>query len=114
MEFVTRSNGCIEIIEMTGRFDAYVVHPVISWIDNTLLKPIPQMVFNLSGVNFIDSTALSIMVHAMKRARDKGGDVVICNLQQSARVIFELTRLNRAFDIFDIEEVAVNSLGSSN
>jgi anti-sigma B factor antagonist len=68
------------------------------------------VVVNLSGVTFIDSAALSALVSGLKRCRMGKGELYLCCLQQPVRVIFELTRLNRAFTIFEEEAIAVAML----
>ena len=64
-------------------------------------------VVNLGGVSFMDSAALATLVLAMKRCRQAGGDLRLCNLQQPVRIIFELTRLDKAFDIYASETEAL-------
>ena len=53
--------------------------------------------------------ALSALVEGMKRSRQLEGDLRLCNLQQPVRMIFELTRLDRAFEIFSSEEEAIQA-----
>jgi anti-sigma B factor antagonist len=43
----------------------------------------------------------------MKHCRSAGGDLHLCELRQPLRVIFELTRLDRAFAIFGAEAEAL-------
>jgi anti-sigma B factor antagonist len=45
----------------------------------------------------------------MKHCRAAGGDLYLCHLGQPLRVIFELTRLDKAFDIFATEEQATTA-----
>lgn len=64
---------------------------------------------NLEQVNFVDSTALATLVQGMKRARQQGGDLYLAHLQPPVRMIFELTRLDKAFAIYASEEEAVRA-----
>jgi len=106
MNLVTRSTGNIQILELSGRFDAHVVPQVEAWQDHTQS---PYTVINLSGVTFIDSSALAALVRGMKHCRQRSGDLRLCSLQQPVRIIFELTRMNRAFRLCETEEQAVRS-----
>jgi len=56
---------------------------------------------DLSEVNFVDSSALAVMVRTMKHCRERNGDLLLCGLRQPVRIIFELTRMDRAFRIVD-------------
>ncbi|MEM7030842.1 MAG: STAS domain-containing protein [Chloroflexota bacterium] len=99
----------ISVLELAGRFDAYEVASVKSWLDQTIPTETSRIIINLSDVNFIDSTGLATFVQGMKNCRNNDGDLILFGLQRSVRVIFELTRLDRAFDIFDSEEQAIQA-----
>ena len=105
----TNEDGSVSILQLGGRFDAYEVSTVKSWLDQKTTRKPAQVVVNLSGVNFIDSTGLATFVQGMKHCRNHEGDMHICGLQQQVRLIFELTRLDRAFRIFSEETEAVEA-----
>lgn len=106
MEMIKVVNGPISVLQLKGRFDAHEVEPVNAWLAEQIKGDSVRIIINLEGVNFIDSTALSTLVRGLKLCREKNGDVHVCSLQQPVRVIFELTRLDKAFDIFATEEEA--------
>ncbi|HEX5690682.1 MAG TPA: STAS domain-containing protein, partial [Roseiflexaceae bacterium] len=97
----------IAVVEISGRFDAHVAPEVKILLERADTPS--QVIVNLSGVNFIDSTALATLVGAMKRCRQKGGDLHLFGLQKPVRIIFELTKLDRAFELFDSEDAAVKA-----
>lgn len=106
MSLTTRSQGNVQILELDGRFDAHIAPEVDAWQDRATS---PYVVVNLSGVSFIDSSALASLVRGMKRFRQQGGDLRICGLQQPVRIIFELTRMNKAFQLCNTEEEAIQT-----
>ena len=106
MDIVRSTNGSIAILQLKGRFDAHEVEPVNNWLQEQLNQGRAQLVVNLEGVHFIDSTALATLVRGLKNCREKNGDLHLCCLQQPVRVIFELTRLEKAFDIYATEAQA--------
>jgi anti-sigma B factor antagonist len=112
MEIQTYKAQNIEILKLAGRFDAYEAPAVVAWLDKATAKTPAQVVINLGGVKFVDSTALAALVQGMKHARQREGDVHLCHLQQPVRIIFELTRLNKALNIFGSEEEAVEAFGA--
>jgi len=99
----------VEILQLSGRFDAQTAPPIQERLTQATAGSTAQLVVNLQNVEFIDSTALSTLVQAMKRARTLDGDVRLCGLRQPIRIIFELTRLDKVFDIYVLEEEAVES-----
>ncbi len=100
----------IEIIELSGRFDAQTAPTIQEKLARAIATPPAQLVVNLEAVEFIDSTALSTLVQAMKQARQLGGDVCLSGLRQPVRIIFELTRLDKVFDIYATKEEAILGL----
>ncbi len=106
MEIIKSSRSNLPVLQLKGRFDAHEVEPVNSWLAEQVKAGNARLIVNLEGVNFIDSSALSTLVRGLKLSREQGGDLHVCTLQQPVRVIFELTRLDKAFDIFPTEEEA--------
>jgi len=101
--------GNVKVLELSGSFDANHASRARQWFEQaTAIEP-ANIVVNLQQVNFLDSTALSTLVQGMKRSRQVNGDVRLCNLQQPVRMVFELTRLDRVFEIYSNEEDAVQA-----
>lgn len=99
----------IVVLGLSGRFDTYQV-PVVKQSLEEAVRESSKILVNLSDVNFMDSTALAMLVQGMKRCRQEmGGDLRLCCLQRPVQVIFELTRLDKAFMIFSTEAAAVAS-----
>lgn len=66
-----------------------------------------RCVIDLSGVPFIDSTGVGVLVGALKRAREHGGTLTLACPQPRVRRVFEITGLLTALPIFDsLEEAA--------
>lgn len=110
MELHDRSQAGVKILALEGSFDTYTAEPIRRWLDESTRSAPAQVVINLSNVEFMDSTALSTLVQGMKRAREKGGELYLCGLQSPVRLIFELTRLDRVFEIYVTEEDAVQAI----
>lgn len=106
MPLTTRSIGQVTVLDIEGRFDAHVAPKVLDWYKQVSAN---NVVVNLAAVNFIDSSALAALAGGMKRCRQRGGDLRLCALQQPVQIIFELTRMQRAFQIFSTEAEAVAS-----
>lgn len=109
MEIKSQNFGQVSIMNLEGRFDAYSAPQVNDHLEELLGQSPPQIVVNLNDVVFVDSTALATLVQAMKRCRQLDGDLRLSNLKQPVRMIFELTRLDRAFEIFPSEHEAIDA-----
>lgn len=105
---VSNVNG-VQVITLNGRFDAFEVPPLIKWFEENVTETQSHVAVDLGGVGFLDSAALASLVKGMKRCRERGGDLVLCNLQQAVRIIFELTGLHKAFTLVDTREAALSA-----
>ncbi|MEM6283636.1 MAG: STAS domain-containing protein [Chloroflexota bacterium] len=108
MEFTHRAVDGVDILELSGRFDAYEVPAIAQWFDEH--PQTTRVVVNLGGVGFIDSSGLATLVKGLKQCRQNGGELHLCNLQQAVLIIFELTRLDKAFSIYDDEPAALAAM----
>lgn len=67
-------------------------------------------IIDMANVEFIDSSGLSALVIGLKKARDHGYSLAICNLNPTVRLVFEITQLDRVFQIFDtVDDVFLDS-----
>ncbi|MFP4321151.1 MAG: STAS domain-containing protein [Anaerolineales bacterium] len=112
MDISVQYDNQVCIVELSGRFDAQYADD----IETALGDPIrltPQLVINMAEVFFVDSRALAVLIRAMKACRAGGGDVHLVALQPSVYTIFELTRLDRAFQIFATRAAALHAFGAN-
>jgi anti-sigma B factor antagonist len=58
-----------------------------------------RVVIDCSQMDFIDSSGLGVLVGALKRVREKDGELVLRDLNSSARKVFEITGLTKLFTI---------------
>jgi anti-sigma B factor antagonist len=108
MELKSRKHPNAVILSLSGRFDSSESARMTAWVED---QTAANIIINLAEVNFVDSSALAVMVKAMKRCRSQKGDLILCQMQQMVRVIFELTRLDKAISIYETEAEAIKALG---
>jgi anti-sigma B factor antagonist len=65
-----------------------------------------RILVDMSGVPFMDSTALGALVGALKRLRERGGELELAALQPGVRRVFDITRLESVFRIHESVEQA--------
>ena len=58
-----------------------------------------NLVIDLGGVNFVDSSGLGALVSILRAVTGVGGDICLCGLKPNIKSMLELTRLNRIFEI---------------
>jgi anti-sigma B factor antagonist len=88
---------------------------VASDFRNALLELIQggrrNLVVDLKGVSFIDSSGLGALVSALKTLKANGGngDVRLAEVQEPVVALLEIIRLNRVFSSYPSVENAVQS-----
>ncbi|MEF3273689.1 MAG: STAS domain-containing protein [Chloroflexus sp.] len=100
MEMKPRTVGKVAVLAIEGRFDASTAPPVQHWLEQVTANPGARVLVDLSETTFVDSTALATLVSAMKRCQQVQGEFALCGLRRPVLMIFELTRLDKAFNIF--------------
>ncbi|MDI9634285.1 STAS domain-containing protein [Geitlerinema splendidum] len=65
---------------------------------------------DLSQVESLDSAGLMALVSALSLAQRQGQRFTLCSVSPSLRIIFELTQLDRVFEIFENSEAFAASL----
>jgi len=105
---VTKEND-IAIVAVEGEIDVETSPQLRERFDELLAQGEHNFVIDMGGVDFIDSSGLAAFVRLFKRVRVGEGDVKLCCVRPEILKIFELTRLNRVFDIFEARTEAVKS-----
>ena len=72
-------------------------------------SPSRRAVLDLTAVDFIDSACLGALIAVTRRLREQGGDIKISGLSAEVKSIFQITRLDRVFEVFWKKEEAVSS-----
>jgi anti-sigma B factor antagonist len=109
MEITETKINDIYLLELSGRIDAtcseQLKDAVSAMIDAQKIK----ILIDLNAVDFIDSSGLGILVACLRSAIKAGGRLKITSLQNSPKKLFEVTRLDRVFDIFEDRDSAIKS-----
>jgi anti-sigma B factor antagonist len=71
------------------------------------------LVLDLSHATFLDSMALGVFLSSMKRLRARGGRFRVVAPRDDIRRIFELTLLDRVFDLDRSRQEALAAAGAS-
>ncbi len=110
MKISTDKNGSIDVVKLSGRLDAIVSRDLKSDLVNTVVGSETGIVLDMSGVDFIDSSGLGLLVSRVKQAGQNKKDISLCGLSPQAQLLFELTRMSRIFPIYSDADAAVQAM----
>lgn len=68
-----------------------------------------KVVINLSNVAYVDSSGLATLVEALQKTKSNGGRLRLAGLCAKVKSLFEITKLEKLFEIFSTEEDAVKA-----
>jgi anti-sigma B factor antagonist len=71
-----------------------------------------HLVIDLSGVDFLDSTGLGVIVGVLKRARTHGGELAVAGAENHVRKVFEITRLSDVLPMYATVDEACAAMTS--
>lgn len=72
-----------------------------------LEKNVIQVVLDLSKVSWIDSTGLGELIASLSSTKNRGGTLVLSNIQAPVQSLLKMTNLTQIFEIFDSVEDAI-------
>ena len=65
-----------------------------------------NVLFDLSSMVHIDSSGLGVLVQILQKAKAGGGKVVLAALQSGPKIVFDITKVSRVFEIVPTVEDA--------
>ena len=68
-----------------------------------------KIIVDLTECEFIDSTFLGTIVISLKKITELGGKLRLVGIQPKVQTLFQLTKMNRIFEIFENREDALQS-----
>ncbi|MGZ4270192.1 MAG: STAS domain-containing protein [Solirubrobacteraceae bacterium] len=72
----------------------------------------PAVVLDLTDVDFIDSTGLSVLLNGLRRVTRNRGRMVLVATNPTVLRLFEITRLDSTFDIRTTRADALEAVGA--
>lgn len=99
------------IIELEGEVDVYTAPQLKQQMINLLESGAKELVVDLTKVDYLDSTALGVLIGGLKRMRERDGNMVLVCPSPRIRRVFEITGLDKIFDIFNTAEDAMEVSG---
>ena len=114
MKASTRQVNGITIVDLSGRITvdegSVMLRDTVKELADQGQK---QILLNLGGVQFIDSTGIGELVNAFTSTRNHGGELKLLNLTKKVRDLLQITKLHMVFDIKDDEAAAIQAFSQS-
>lgn len=99
------------IVYMMGELDHHSAEEVRNKIDDRLdREKVNKLVMDFSGVTFMDSSGIGVVIGRFKKLSIKKGTVCIAQVNNTVKRVFELSGMFKIIKLFSTVEEAVLSL----
>jgi anti-sigma B factor antagonist len=86
--------------------------PVMELLTKNLAEGNKKVLFNLAEMQFINSTGLGMLLTAVSKTRNAGGELVLCCLPDQMKKLLQITKLESVFHTQPDEAAATAFLKS--
>lgn len=98
----------VAILAVQGEVDVYTAPRLKEEINQRLEAGVSKLVVDLSEVAYMDSSGLGVLIGALRRARDAGGDLLVASPNPRIARILDVTGLSRIFNVREATDDAVD------
>jgi anti-sigma B factor antagonist len=98
--------GTVHVASPMGDLDVAVAPQLRELLKGLIEKGAKQIIIDMRGVTFIDSSCLGVLVNAHKLASANGARIRFGETTDQVRKIFELTRVDKHLSFFPTMEEA--------
>jgi anti-sigma B factor antagonist len=95
------------IVNMRGELHVSTAPQFAQRISDVIYINKTAIVLDMTAVEFIDSTGLSVMLNALRVVTQIGGRLALVCTNPTVLRLFQITNLDSTFDIFDDREGAI-------
>ncbi|MEH2412627.1 STAS domain-containing protein [Nostoc sp.] len=104
----------VKVIKIIGNLNATTSQEFRQKITDILVSGAKIVLVDFQDVTFMDSSGLGALVLAFKTLRAADTKLVLCSVNEQVRILFELTNMDKVFEIFPSQEAFNQVLVSKN
>ena len=105
MSWEIKKDDNLLTVAIEGRFVAAVA-PDLREEVSAKISDGTNVLFDLGKMVHIDSSGLGVLVQVLQKVKAGGGKVILAALQSAPKIVFDITKVSRVFDIVPTVEEA--------
>jgi anti-sigma B factor antagonist len=98
-EMAITESGEAALVTVSGELDLATAPRLREELIAMVSRDIRTVTVDMSGLEFIDSTGLAVLISGLKRLRQCGGDLTLQSPSSKTMKVLEITGLTRVFVI---------------
>src|SRR3989338_621138 len=95
----TEVKSGLTVCRIDGEIDINSSPSIKKSFDSLISKKAPKVIIDLAKVTYVDSSGLATLVEILKNMRTYGGRMRLTNLPPKIKSLFEITKLEKLFEI---------------
>ncbi|HRU07719.1 MAG TPA: STAS domain-containing protein [Candidatus Brocadiia bacterium] len=112
MQIVELAKDDIQVLCLKGKLDSMAVPAVEKAIQDALQRSSLRVLLDLSGVDFISSAGLRVVLASARQLAKRSGVLACCAATPAVARVFELAGLGFGLSIYDSEQDALTALAA--
>ena len=102
--------GNVDIFRLEDEIDLHYAPALRALFQAKVTQRCPALVVDLSGVPFIDSTGIAVLLEYIRDAAEFGGRFCLAAPTDHVRHVFEIVRLHEVLTVFDTTAAAISAM----
>jgi anti-sigma B factor antagonist len=98
------------VLAVRGEIDLFTAPELKQVLAESIEAGRIRIIVDLTETTFLDSTALGVLIGAVKRLRSRHGALAIVNVDENIAKTFEITGLDQIFTILSTRDEAVDAV----
>ena len=86
---------------------------IIEVINNYIQDNVKLCLIDISGLRYINSSGIGVLITVLTKFRNKGGEVCLLNPSENVKKLLIITKLNAIFNIVETKAEAIETLNNS-
>jgi anti-sigma B factor antagonist len=98
------------VLAVRGEIDLFTAPELKQVLAESIEGGRIRIIVDLTDTTFLDSTALGVLIGAVKRLRSRDGALAIVNIDENIAKTFEITGLDQIFTIVSTRDEAIDAV----
>jgi len=112
MQITDRKENGASVVAINGDIAQLAATKMRDYLDRVTEADGTRLVVDFSGVNYMNTAGIEVLISTMKHLHEKGGEMYLAQLPKPVLKVFQITRLDEIFRIYDTVENAIAAFES--
>lgn len=109
MNIAEKKEAKAMVVAVSGRMDAVTAPEFEKKLDGFIAQGEKAFLINLSGLEYISSAGLRVILACAKRLKEQSGKLVFSGLAGHVKEVFLISGFNGIFSIYETDEEGLKS-----